>query len=479
MAPPSRAVAGAPLRVAVLRFRHEGADEDRYLTLGLSEAVGDELAALRSLRVRTSSRADEEDAAAQGRALGVDVVVVGSVEVDEERVRVAARAVGVEDGFLLGAARVCGLRGDATRMAASVASAVAEAVDRGRIDTRSVAGPSAEAVDLYLRGRWEYHRFWRKDEAASLLARAHALAGEDPRILAALALARSREVGLEIDTRQARAEAKACATRAAELAPQLADAHVAVGVTSLRDGDVESAAHSIRAAHDLDSGNVDALEQSARILLETRSAEEGIARAELAIRAEPVLQGTLPFQIVRAHALMGEWDVVDRTFATRPREQGPLTTYWLTRARLSVWREGTREAARVLAELAADPIPNATFPMAFARVPVEGVFGSTERAMLLERAQATKTSVRQRSFFAQVYAEVLCRLGELDAALQLVEGAVQDGLFDVLWLDGCPVLAPLRTRPGWPALRSAVAERAAKAAAILLARRSLLPTMGL
>lgn len=479
ISPPARPAA-APLRVAVLRFRHEGAGDDRYLTLGLTEAVADELARVRSLRVRTSSqRSDEVDGAALGRSLGVDAVVEGSCEVEVGRMRVAARVVGADDGFLLGSVRLEGARGEVPRLASQVASAVAEALERGHVERRTGAGPSAEAVDLYLRGRWEYHRFWRPDEAATLLARAHALAGEDPRILAALALARSREVGLEVDTRQARADARAFAARAVELAPELADAHVAVGVTALRDGNVEAAAHAIRAAHDLDPGNVDALEQSARILLETSSAEEGIARAELAMRAEPVLAATLPFHIVRAHALLGEWDVVDRAFATRPREDGARTTYWLTRARLSMWREGTREAARVLAELEADPIPNATFPMGFARVAIDGSFGPTERAFLLERAQSAKTSPRQRSFFAQVTAEVLCRIGEWDGALAFVDAAVADGLFDLLWLDGCPVIEPLRSLPRWRALRDVVWQRASKAAAILLSRRSLLPTVGL
>ena len=456
--------------LAVVRLRHGGVPDDDYLTTGITEALIDALAAA-SMRVRAGpadlQSREPQDAA---RELGVDAIISGSVDVGPSSMDVAIRLIGAHDGFALWAGRFSGARGDAIAIATSAAQRIVEALSGRRMPTPSGMLSAPEAVDLYLRGRRTYHRFWRTGEAVALLERALAKAPDDPRILAALALSLSRETGVDTDTASAREAALARAERAVALAPSLAEAHVALGVARLRDGDVASASSMIRRGLDLAPGHVDALEHAGRILMETRALEEGIAHAELAMRVEPLLALVLPYQVVRARALLGEWDAVDAAFREIPTETAGKLAYWLTRTRLALWRNDPIERRRVLDGLAADNFPNKAFPLAYASYLRDQRPGPVEQQLLDDRMHAPRSSSRQRSFFAQLRAEMLVVNGDHDDALAAVEAAVKDGLFDEAWIDRCPALAPLRDAPRFIRARDEVRARAAVAVGALLRR---------
>ncbi|MBX3204991.1 MAG: protein kinase [Labilithrix sp.] len=458
--------------LAVLRLRHAGADDDDYLSTGIGEALVDALAGA-GVRVRAApADVRGRDPQEAGRQLGVDAVLSGAVEVGPSNLRVALRLVGANDGFALWAGRFDGSRGDAIAIAASAARSIVEALsgDRAPTPAGNLAGP--EAVDLYLRGRRTYHRFWRTGEAVALLERAIAKAPDDPRFLAALALALSRETGAETDTASAREAAVARAEKAVALAPSLSEAHVALGVARLRDGDVGAASELIRRGLDLAPGNVDALEHAGRLLLETHAMEEGIAHAELAMRVEPLLRLVLQYQVVRARALLGEWDAVDAELRRRPSEDAGKVAYWLTRTRLALWRSDPGESATILAELTADSFPNKAFPLAYASYLRDGRAGPVERQLLEDRMHAPRSSPRQRSFFAQLRAELLLMTGDRDDAIAAIEAAVRDGLFDEAWIDRCPALDTLRDDARFVRAQREVRARAAVVVATLLRRGS-------
>ena len=456
--------------LAVIRLRHAGSSDDDYLSTGITEALIDALAGA-SVRVR-AAHADLQNREPQdaGRELGVDAIVSGSLTTSPTGIEVAIRLVGAHDGFALWAGRFNGARGDAIAIATSAGQRIAETISGSRIPTPAVHLAAApEAVDLYLRGRRAYHRFWRTGEAVALLERALAKAPDDPRILAALALALSRETGAETDTASAREAAGVRAERAVLLAPALADAHVALGVARLREGHVVEGASLIRRALDLAPGHVDALEHASRILMETRAVEEGIAHGELAMRVEPLLELVLPYQIVRARALLGEWDAVDAAFRQVPEEAAGKIAYWLTRIRLALWRDDPDVRKRVLDELAADAFPNKAFPLAYAGY-LRGEPGLVEKQLLEDRMHAPRSSPRQRSFFAQLRAELMLTTGDRDDALSAVEASVRDGLFDETWVDRCPALDPIRDDPRFERARAEVHTRAAAATGVLLRR---------
>ena len=82
--------------------------------------------------------------------------------------------------------------------------------------------------------------------------------------------------------------------------------------------------------------------------------------------------------------------------------------------------------------------------------------------------KSTRSSRRQRAFFAQLHVELFLNDGEPERAFTALASATDEGLFDEAWIDGCPALAPLRRDPRFTRAREAVAERAAAAVAALL-----------
>jgi serine/threonine-protein kinase len=79
------------------------------------------------------------------------------------------------------------------------------------------------------------------------------------------------------------------------------------------------------------------------------------------------------------------------------------------------------------------------------------------------------------AFASQLRAEVYAYCGrEAEAFAHLLE-ADASGLMDLLWLDGCPVLAGLRADPRFAAVRGRVKARADEIIAVLAASPSPRP----
>jgi serine/threonine-protein kinase len=81
------------------------------------------------------------------------------------------------------------------------------------------------------------------------------------------------------------------------------------------------------------------------------------------------------------------------------------------------------------------------------------------------RAQSTS---RRGAFAAQIEAELHAFEGRTDAALLAIEAAVRAHLFDLAWLERCPLFAPLREEPRYEHARLEVGTRAAPVRAAIL-----------
>jgi serine/threonine-protein kinase len=69
-------------------------------------------------------------------------------------------------------------------------------------------------------------------------------------------------------------------------------------------------------------------------------------------------------------------------------------------------------------------------------------------------------SARRRAYFAQLAAEAAGRGGDLETCLMMLLRANAEGLFDLHWLDRCPLLDPVRKEPRYAVIRTDVAARA-------------------
>ncbi|MGH8482388.1 MAG: SDR family oxidoreductase, partial [Nevskiaceae bacterium] len=232
--------------VAVLPFTNPDPQrEGTYFTDGFHDAIISQLARIQGLKVisRTSVlayRGPERDFARIAQELGVEHLVEGSVQRAGERLRVSARLVAAASGKALWSAEYDRAPADVFSVQADMARQIAEAIDARLTleeEARLEQAPTRDlaAYELYLRAL-EIENRTPPDKAA--LTQALAWVGEalqrDPDFALAHALGSRLHMIIywvvgEYDKARLPA-AHDHARRAVELAPQLAESHLAMAL---------------------------------------------------------------------------------------------------------------------------------------------------------------------------------------------------------------------------------------------------------
>jgi serine/threonine-protein kinase len=443
-----------------LPFRNAGPAEDDYLAAELTDDLIDSLSMTRGLKVRSRGvvaghLGGSQDPREIGRDLGVQVVVEGSVRRARGSVRISARLISVADGFQLWAKRFDRPEQDVLSINDDAARAIAEALTLDREAPAREAPSSPEAVDLYLRARHEYRKFWQQnqDRALELFAQAEALAPGDAMILAGKALSLSRRsffTGRDVD------QARLAAEQAVAASPNLAEGRLALGSVLLQQGQWPEAMRQLRQALTRGPGLAETHAAVGRVIMEVGDIDEAVRRLEAAIE----LDARAPLAIealVRCHALRGDWTSVEAALAlTRITKDD--AGYWTTRARMLLWRRDAPGAAALLEELIAfDP------SMFVARLMLGIVANKRLPAELRDQqtiASESVGSLRRRTFFMQMEAETQAYLGDDETAFTCVKRCADAGLIDLGWVDQCPLLDPIRSDPRFPPIRAMVKQRA-------------------
>ncbi|MGD2121389.1 MAG: tetratricopeptide repeat protein [Gemmatimonadota bacterium] len=292
--PHSRA---APHSVAVLPFANlSGNRDDDYLGDGLSEEIINALAKVQGLQVaaRTSSfvyRDRAEDVRAIGRELNVSAVLEGSVQRSGNRLRVTTQLVSVADGYHLWSERFDREMEDVFVIEDQIAEQVARAL-RVILKNEKWKSPSRFAPDdirayeYYLRGHqfllhirmksFGYARemFQRSVEIDPGYAPAWAGLGE------ALALTNM----FYPDRTEELEEADRATREAVRLAPGLAEAHAARGLTLFLMEKAEEAEEEFLEAIGLDPDLYQARYFRARALYQGGRIEEAAKEFQEAAR---------------------------------------------------------------------------------------------------------------------------------------------------------------------------------------------------
>jgi TolB-like protein/tetratricopeptide (TPR) repeat protein len=235
---PNRAISS----IAVLPFADMSPSHDQeYLCEGLAEELINALTQIDGLRVaaRTASfqfRGKGEDVQIVGGQLNVEALLEGSVRKSGDQLRVTVQLIEVASGYHRWSHRFDGQFQDVFAMQDEIAESVATSLRGGAVSPREKRAlhhtlTDTAAYELYLRGRQHLPRIRRPDlvTAADLFRQAIEL---DPRYGPAYAgLATSHATLYEwfgaSDADLAGAER--ASQRALELAPDLAEAHVARG----------------------------------------------------------------------------------------------------------------------------------------------------------------------------------------------------------------------------------------------------------
>jgi TolB-like protein/predicted Ser/Thr protein kinase len=468
-ASPAREVGGAlphvvPTRssrsVAILPLR--ASDDLAELADGLGEEIVDALSQTRALRVRPlvsvrKGAGADADPRELGRTLGVDVVVDGSIRRRGDQVRIAARAIGIADGFLLWASHfdarpdaLLAASDDVVRAIASALTVEVEVPARTAIDPR--------ATELYLSAKARLRAGWLAALYEPIIAdleRAHALAPDDAAIVATLATAYARSSFFDGSDAYL-AKARQLSERASTAAPALGEAWFARGVAMLYSTDTAEAAGAFARALVRTPGFAMAQALLGGIMLEAGQLDSALKHLEAAESLDPF--GLAHIDLPRAYVYAGRWDDAVREYE-RARAQPRFANRAfddIMLARLRMWRGELSELVPTMPPTT--PRHVALYTEIAANIHRTGRFEQAERKTMGELALAA--SPRMRASRAQFMSEFLLFVGDHDEALAWVARSVDSGLQDHMWLEHCPLLDPLRDRAEFRAAAARVADRA-------------------
>jgi serine/threonine-protein kinase len=466
--------------VAVLPVLNLGSSDDAYLVENVHEDIVDQLSVVPRLLVRprgdTARFVDRDrDVRTIGRSLGADVVVDGSLRRIGDKVRASFRVIAVENGFQLWARRFDRPPAEVLSIADEAAQAIAGALTTEVVACNRQQAADPEAEELFLRGRYLMRRTWHgtASQAIDLLARANERAPDNPRILAFYSMALARLYANERNAFDVAERVREMAKRSLELDPNQPEAKAALAALHIQNGQPDAAVSYLRDTLAVAPNSIDALDGLGRIMAEIGRVPEAVALLERASAIDPEFIAPR-LEIGRILGCMGDREGMKRAMGEPPKDPGDVGPWFLVYTRHALWFSDRAEAAR-LARTAAD----ADIPKA-ARAAVEGLLGIAlgryeplYDSGTLDRLLPIDSSCppRRTAFYAQVRTEMFASAGDLPRALESLEAADANGLYDVVFLERCPLLAPMRDHPRFVQVRERTKLRAYRIAAALDARR--------
>jgi len=441
------ATRGAPV-VAVVPFdTPAGNDTLEFSTL--CEEVVDALSCGRSVQVLAAGASQRftarDDPRIVGEMLGATIVVQGRLEIrgdslsfrstisngqtgaQELRVQVSVPRGGVEEQRVL-------VGKIANRLRAEVLTLVA----------RRKHPP--KAVDLYVEAL-AYptgFRFDTAEETLSLLERSIALAPDFAMARAALATAALRAwfVPGDIPGDSPEHLVRDAVALAVQADNELPETQLAVARLAVQDGRWRAAAHSLRRALALMPSSSDGHAYLGLLQVEAGLVKQGLEHLRWSKALEPT--NTLyDYELARQAALAGDLRVYDQQ-AAMLRETGHGLDMLFLELRTSAWYRRNDRIAELI-ELSRD-VAHPAVPALIAHG--EALLGQRTTAEL-EAAVAgvvvdPGTNPRFRVLGLQLLTETLALCGDTERALARLDETSRGPLVDVVWLDACPALAPLR-----------------------------------
>jgi adenylate cyclase len=285
--------------LAVLPFVDLSAEHDQeYFGDGVAEEILNALTKIGGLHIpaRTSCfafRGLSLDARDIGKRLGVDALLEGSVRKAGRQLRISVQLIDARNGYHLWSERFDRETADVFAIQDEIASSVVSALglSLGQREGRHLIKQSTtkvEAYEFYLRGRKLFQKWTRQniDLGREMFERAIEL---DPRFAAAWAGLATAHVylfswgGHDPDLQKARNES----TRALELDPELADAHVAAGQSLSMEQRYGDADAEFERAIELDPMLFDAYYYYARSCFKAGDLKKALKLFEKAQRVRP------------------------------------------------------------------------------------------------------------------------------------------------------------------------------------------------
>lgn len=454
--------------VAVLPFENLGGDDRNYFAEGLSAELRAELSRNAALKVAAqassaAARKSDTDARRMASRLGVAFLLDGNVRISETMVRIAAELIDGSTGLVTWTKSFERPMGDVLEVQSEIAAAVTAALTSVIVsDTAASAvtvGGTANvaAYDAYLRGRDLYANAVDEAGERAALDRFDAAITLDPGFAAAHA-ARARSLTVIANQYGSQEEAKAysdmavrSAERAVAIAPDFADAQSTLGAV-LFQGRLEVARARIPydRSYALGGGDASVIGRFALYCANTGRTAEALAGATRAVELDPLnplTQLALGFVHYAARRYRQAIVPIEAALAQNP-ELGSSNAS-LASARYML---GDMAGARDAFARESNPLYRET-----GLAIVERRLGGTAAAQQARARVIDGLGIGQLTLYQQ--AQIAAQWDEADEAMRLLllaHRAVDSGL---IFLRIDPLLDPLRQRPDFIRLLSALGFR--------------------
>lgn len=438
----------APLSIAVLPFRNLSGDKSQdYFADGLTEEVRSALTRIGALHVlagTSSEKASEEagDPKAVAAELGVGYLLSGSVQRAGDIVRIGMDLADGRTGFSRWSDSVDRKLTDIFAVQSEIARTVAQAMSIQVATSRPAPGGTrnVDAYEHYLQGRSLFNlaRDAQTDQAA--LAHFETAIAEDPNFALAYA-GRSRALAV-IAGEHASADqlkslysaAASSARRAVDLAPDLAEGHLALAyVTFAGQLDIRGAWPSYQQAYRLGYGNAETLLLYALYCSRAGRPREAKAAVDRAVLLDPLNARAFRAQGSVAYAARRYADAIPALRRALRLNPGMSFAHALAgNALLGLGR--TQDAVK---EFEAEP--EAQFRLTGLAIAENrlGDRAAAEKAFADLQSQVGDSAVYQQ-------AEVLAQWGRADESLQKLARAFQVGDSGLTYALTDDMLDPLR-----------------------------------
>ncbi len=419
---------GAVATIAVLPFVDMSVDRDQgYFCDGIAEEILNALTKIQKLNVvaRMSSfryRNVGDDLKRIGKELGATAILEGSVRKSDHRLRIGAQLVNVNDGYQFWSKSFDRELEDIFAIQDDIASSIAGSLLQKLMPVKTTSSQDVEAYEYYLRGRQFLHRFRKKDldYARRMFHRAIEIDPDFALAWSGYADCFSLASMYEDPEPGYRDEATSASEKALKLEPELAEAHASRGLAHLMSQEFENAEQEFEKAIELNPRLYEAYYYYGRTRFHQGNVESAAEffRKAAEVNAEDFQSRFLRVQILRGLGRLDEALV-----------------------------EARRGIAAVEKHLEWNPDDARTLLLGTGSLLL---MGDTERAEeWIERALAIDPTDSVSLYNAACnYATI----GRIDAALDHLERAIDNGTVSADWMRNDPDLDNLRGDPRYAAL---------------------------
>lgn len=454
--------------IAVLPFTSIDSSERNYLGLGMADALITKLSNLEHVTVRPTSAIrryaeTKPDAVAAGRELGVDSVLEGNLQIQEDRIRVTVQLMNVATGspswagtFQEKFTDVFALQDSIAEKVSAVVKGQITAAERERIYRRYTN--NVAAYQLYARGRARLPPYNKQEALAAVADFEGALALDANNALAhaGLAMASATMRSRFAESNQVRnweERAKQEGKRALELDSNLAEAHEALGaVYRYTDFDWEHTIEESRRALELNPNLELPHHYLAVAFYHVGLLEQADVEARAALQANPLER----FESLRMRGMAALFagkfgDAVALLEEAKLAKETTITDWHLAQA--YYYHEERDRSEEMLEKLRASESAEEHVRAQASLASFLAAGGDRNRANeLLKEITASESYMDHHAAYS--IGAAYAQLGQHGQAVKWLTRAVETGLPCYPWFEKDPLLDPLRGSTDFQSLMS-------------------------